>query len=283
MTSPESEHDQAIERLIDALASTDHETVLAHTGDDERAHAEALALLAYAEPEAVPAPSTRDAILRAVSDTPVADRPAPVATLPQPEPTTTAEVIPLASRRPASTGLTWALAAMLVASLAGLAFFAGQVGAHRQTIEDLQARQAFAPDLAGRLTGLEKELELTRQRLDLASSIARQVYPMRTASDDQRGPRGVMFVCGQHQRWLLSVKGLEPAEAGFEYHLWFDTDEGPIDGGVVQVGINQLAERHAMSMPLKTNGFYLTRERADIGATAPSEERVLVSDRAIDI
>ena len=47
-----------------------------------------------------------------------------------------------------------------------------------------------------------------------------------SGNDSARRPEGIVYVCGAHQQWYLSLRGLDPPAEGGEYHLWFMTEDG---------------------------------------------------------
>jgi len=92
----------------------------------------------------------------------------------------------------------------------------------------------------------------------------------------------VVWVCGRHQRWYLNVHGLTPAPAGSVYTLWFMTDDGPINAGVIEVSGQRPGELAAPYMPDGTHSFQVTLETNSNG-TVPGGKPVMVADHFLEI
>ncbi len=201
----------------------------------------------------------------------------------------TAPVVPF--RRPAAARETptfrsaWhsVQTAALAAGLVCLGFLSATVWKQNQQIARLSSQvptsalyqnEAFRADV----------VQTLRDRLDMVTTVARQAYPLRTVSrtDSQQQPAGIVYVCGRHQRWYLSLRGLTPpaegAEGG-EYRLWFMTDDGKVDGGVLEVRSDTSSEMEAQTMPPGTRGFLVTLEKRD----EPESLTVLLGESAINL
>ncbi len=194
------------------------------------------------------------------------------------------------SKRPAASGtpwLSWAMAAMLGFCMLGLGYLAGESRQQEATIAHLQA-DLLEQQVKVEEPGLERlldELSTAQRRLRMVTEVARTAYPLRTvstATDAQSRPDGIMYVCGQHQRWYLNVKGLEPPSPGKEYHLWFMTADGTVDGGILDVEPGVLAIKEANSMPVGTRGFSVTLEEAGVGGE-PEGLMVLLGEQAVSL
>ncbi|RMH23083.1 MAG: hypothetical protein D6696_01775 [Acidobacteria bacterium] len=283
-----NDHDHAIARAIEGLTASDPAApppTLPPRGAGEEADAltreyvEALALLAFSDEPAVPDPAIRRRLMSEVA------RAAPVAeTLPPARADVPpAPVVNLAERAPQPAAVNrWllAMAAMLALAVVGVSFLAGQVSAQRVAIDQLQA----AGGLLSQQTYLLSELLAQKeQNLKMVTVTAKRVYPMRPVANE-RGemPEGRIYVCGRHQQWYLSLSDLPPPPEGKEYHLWFNTDQGPIDGGPINVFAERPAERAAPYMPPGTRSFSITLE-AKGPHNAPEGELILVADRSIQL
>ncbi|MEM8960721.1 MAG: anti-sigma factor [Acidobacteriota bacterium] len=177
----------------------------------------------------------------------------------------------------------WALAmaAALAFAIAGLAYLGGQNAelrvANSRLETELSLVQLGNEASSVQSTGLVQEVQLLRSRLDMIANTARQAYPMNAAAS-AGDARGVIFVCGAHQQWYLNVQGLSPAPDGYEYHLWFVTANGPVDGGALGVGAQSRIELEDMSMPIGTKGFQVTLEDVSTLRAKPAGEIVMVGD-----
>ncbi len=146
------------------------------------------------------------------------------------------------------------------------------------------------------------EMSTLRHRLDMITSVARHAYPLRTVSTSGRPsqahgngpmhgkepmhgkkpgqePEGIVYVCGMHQQWYLSLHGLEPPADGGEYHLWFMTEEGKVDGGVLEVHADTASEMESPTMPAGTRGFLVTLEKPN----EPESLTILLGESPINL
>lgn len=178
-----------------------------------------------------------------------------------------------------------ALAAALAFCLIGLGYLYGQLNAKNAEIAVQAERLREVPELEATVDQLRGQLRATTDRLAMVNTVARQAYPLRRVgtSPPTQGeePFGRVFVCGQHQRWYLTVSGLEPAPRDQDYHLWFMTDEGPVDAGIVEVegGVAGLRD---LNMPEDTNGFSLTLEPREMG-DQPQGRVILIGDSPVKL
>lgn len=244
---------------------------------DVREHLEMLALLAYQAEEVAPSPTVKEALLERIAGRDGARVAEPVQARER-----SADVV----RFPASPSVArfgWvvpALAASLALCLAGLGYFYGQ-------LDGLRAQLAQRDEIVDRA---QAEVADLHERLAMVDTVAQIAYPMRPASAEARpvsgpSPDGRVYVCGQHQRWYLTARHLEPAPAGREYHVWFLTDAGAIDAGAVEVRAGTAALRD-LSMPEGTHGFALTLEESGTGGEGeaidgPHGPTILLGDRPV--
>lgn len=186
----------------------------------------------------------------------------------EPVPQTPAPVLVPASH-PAGRGLL-ALAASLALCLVGLGYLLAQTRFQQTTIAELRSAQASSLEV--------------RHHYDMVRRTARQYYPLYPVSLSPREEPfyGRVWVCGMHQQWLLNIEGLKPAPRGHEYHFWFETEDGKVDGGVVEVTDGE-AQLSASSMPLGTKGFSVTLEAVGSHARKPEGRVLLVAQEAHDI
>lgn len=290
--------DRAIEQALSQAMATGSEPRLLQGGEDVdpaqvREYTELLGLLPYELAPQNPAPNLKQEILNRVrSGSATADSNAESANPLQ------APVSPAAWQQPASVPAprrAWgnlALAAGFAACLLGLGFVGGLAWQQSQEIDQLNQRLATAETAASPLAGpladqvalARQETAVLRDRLEMITVIARQAYPMRPVSHSNSAPPadGIVYVCGQHQRWYLSLQGLEPAGANEEYRLWFMTENGRVDGGVLEVDPDRPTEMDALSMPQGVRGFAVTLE--SVGPRAePESLTILLGENAIKL
>lgn len=179
--------------------------------------------------------------------------------------------VPTYRHRAAGRGLT-AMAAVLALCLVGLGYLLATVRHQETTIAEL-TRALSATDT--RLA----EMTQARRQLDMITRVAQHVYPVRSTlpvAGRERSASGKVFVCGKHQQWYLNIQGLEPPPPGYEYCLWFETEDGKVPGGAVEVH-DGVAELSAGTMPEGTKGFAVTLEEEN---SHPEEPRGAVLLRA---
>ncbi len=276
--------DRAIELAWNQVMATGSEPRLLQGGGEAdaalvREYTELLGLLPYELEAEAPSPPLKERILAQAAGAPAVG--APVAGENSAEPLTT-HVVPL--RRPAPSGRSpWAFAraAALAASLVGVGFLGAVVWQQSRQIEQLSGQLAAASGRQGEAALALEELRAVRSRLDMVTNVARHVYPLRTVShvDAPRQPEGIVYVCGAHQQWYLTLRGLEPPAAGGEYHLWFMTEAGKVDGGRLEVRDDASSEMEALTMPSSTQGFLVTLEQQD----EPEGLAILLGDTPINL
>ena len=178
---------------------------------------------------------------------------------------------------------SYAMAAVLAVSLVGLGYLGALVRQQSQQIDRLNA-QLVASATPEDVTRMQHELATARSRLNMVTTVARKVYPMhRVAHNGSKSrPEGIVYVCGRHQQWYLSLHGLEPPDEGQEYHLWFMTEQGKIDGGALEVRDDTSSEMEALSMPDGTHGFLVTLEATE-PTEGPESLTILLGERAINL
>jgi len=307
------EHDRAIESAVDDLTTADPGGPLAiqpsaSAGTLERSYAELFAQLPFADTPVVPDPACKAALMAHITarvrEVPTVTAQPPLAVIPDLGPRgapsipgtpstnagdTPARPVarPFARRLWAHSAVPLALAATLAVCLVGVAFLAGRVSEQHELIGALEQRVEVSNALAEQQTELMAEqLRHQQKNLEMITEVARQVYPMRGVAGStanaslSENPRGVIWVCGRHQRWYLSVQGLQPAPSGSDYTLWFVTDKGRVNGGVIDVSQQHPAELEAQFMPEGTRSFEVTLETG-APKSVPSGSPVLVADRSI--
>ncbi len=273
----DSQEDLAIEQAWDQVMATGNEPRLLRGGEQAnpgrvREYIELLGLLPYELAAEVPPAYVKEAIMARAASAPAADIPA-------------SAVVPFERPAPANRP-TWrfAQAAVLAASLVGVGFLSATVRQQNQQIAQLK-NQAQASTLDPTdILRTRDEIRTLRNRLDMVTTVARLAYPLHTVqaaspAESARKPQGVVYVCGAHQQWYLSLHGLEPPGGGGEYHLWFMTGEGKVDGGVLDVRSDAPSEMEAQSMPAGTHGFLVTLETPD----EPEGLEILLGESAINL
>lgn len=309
--------ERALERLSSGWIPQD--SAPADSGDVEiREHLEALALFAYdLEPEA-PRPAVKQQLMARIQASAQSSAAGTdnITSMPQRSPVDMtlqhsvaggldyqadaaektlvgagADVVPLRppehrSEPRGSAFVPWSLAAALAFCLIGLGYLYGQVNAKNVVIGMQQERLESAQTLEIELERTRSDLARMQDSLAMVATVAQTAYPLRPATAvpvavGRPAPRGKVFVCGQHQRWYLSLNDLEPAPEGQEYHLWFLTKDGMVDAGKFEVE-NGLAAMRDLNMPDGTQGFEITLEPAGGGGEATGQP-IMIGDRPVSL
>lgn len=257
-----------------------------------REHHELLGLLAYELEPRTPSPAVRQNVLATIAgtiDSEVAREKH------RADETVLAAEERFAARRPALPSaatvrrpryrLAGALAAALALCLVGLGYLAGQLGHQRDVIARLDQELEQRADDRRAVGGLLDQLADSERKLRMITRVARRAYPMQTVQPVSHGPRpnGIIFVCGNHQRWYLNVDGLEPPPAGREYRLWFLTDHGTVPGGLLHVEPGESSELEDQQMPPGTRGFSITLEPEGEAGQEPRGEMVLLGEDSVSL
>ena len=284
--------DLAIEQAWDQVMATDPSRRRRATDEGEprlspgsedaaaglvREYTELLGLLPYELPAETPPARVKQAIMAqigasgidtsgTVAASPVVpfERPAPRRETPAPRPI-----------------WRFAQAAVLAAALLGLGFLSATVRQQDRQIARLSERAGASALDRSKALEARQEIQTLRSRIDMITTVARQAYPLRTVSqvDSMKKPEGIVYVCGLHQQWYLNLRGLEPPADGGEYHLWFMTENGKVDGGVLEVRDDTSSEMEAQTMPPGTHGFLVTLEKRN----EPESLTILLGESAINL
>lgn len=182
----------------------------------------------------------------------------------------------------------YVLAAGLILCLIGLGFLYGQLQAQNDESRASQAR------LEAQLQRAQSESESWRARMQMVTDVARWAYPMRNATvqgathrpdPGEVRPDGIVYVCGQHQQWYLSLSGFDPPPEGKVYHLWFKTEGGLIDAGPIDVSAEGRADLGETSMPKGTQGFMVSLEDSAEGPeiVEPHGQIILKGEKPVEL
>ena len=123
---------------------------------------------------------------------------------------------------------------------------------------------------------LRAEVARLREKLDMVTTPAVEVSPLRPEGNLQPEARGLLFVAADHQHWYLNVEGLQPAAADKVYQLWWMAAAGPVSGGFFVVQPEERAEMSLDTMPAGTTAAVITLENAG-GAPVPTGPVILRS------
>jgi len=265
-----------------------------------RLYTEVLGLLPFELEPIAPAPESRARLLARIQgpEARATAEPAPAA----PAPSRVSREMPAArlsppgrpavatTRRPRRWPL--ALAAVLALAALGLSGWLYQqlsreravVASLRRDVESERARVAAAlaaaRDLrtaAGKGLADRRDLE---EKLALMTSPAVQVSALRPAGRSALQPaaRGILFVAADHQHWVLSLHGLQPAPEGRTYKLWFMAKQGPVSSGDFTARPGEPLELSSQTMPDNTVAAMVTLEQ-DPAASVPTGPEILRSGK----
>lgn len=198
-----------------------------------------------------------------------------------------AEYVPPPRAANSNTPL-YLLAAGLVFCLVGLGYLYGQL--QTQDAQNI-LRQA---ELQSQVQQAREHADSMRARVQMVTDVARTAYPMRQVSSGavrpasrpdpgEVRPDGIVYVCGQHQRWYLSLSGFDPAPEGKVYHLWFKTADGEIDAGPLDLSADGRADVGDLSMPEGTQGFLVSLEDTTDADGEPHGQIILRGDQPVKL
>jgi hypothetical protein len=142
--------------------------------------------------------------------------------------------------------------------------------------QEVQAEKARASLVAEELARARTQLDDVRDKFSLVTSRAVEISPMRPVGEAPLQPeaRGMLFVAADHQHWHLSLEGLQPAESGKVYKLWFIAEGGPIAAGSFTAEPGKPMEMGSDQMPAGTRSAMVTLEE-DPDAAAPAGPEIL--------
>jgi|GEM_PF-5632038 len=292
MSRDENREDHSILQALDKLnqpGQQDPEGQPETSGSDDaltREYIELLALLPHALEPVVPPSALRQEILRAaVREDSATGKVVPL----RPTPSLTAP-----KKHPAPARWIPALAAGLVLCLAGIVLL---------LVLEMRDQQRTIDTLATKLeTRLNQEIEVQRlhnqladfeQRFNMITTVAAGLYPLHppradgaaataVPAMDPTAPRGVMYVCSNHQQWYLHLQNLKPSPEGQAYVLWFVTDQGPVEMDTFQIdGYGQTKQFRRPSMPAGTRGVMLSLQALGKAPDRPTGAVVLQGERSI--
>lgn len=273
MSMDSSREDRTLLETWDRL-SRDGEAAL-EQNEADRESAELFALLPYELEPVVPRREVWERIRAGIAaEAPARSEPNVVRFPNRSEPA--AGAAPASRTAPAGRS-TWAMAAVLAVCLVGVGYLWATVRFQSSAIARLESDLTAAQAVNAEMTRIHDQYAMINR-------VARLYYPLRpmSASLSQDPVIGRVWVCGQHQQWLLNVEGLKPAPPGYEYRFWFETADGKVAAGSVKV-VDGEARLSAPSMPVGTRGFSVTLERKDSEAERPQGEVLLSGEQAQQI
>lgn len=182
--------------------------------------------------------------------------------------------------------LPLAMAAALAFCMVGLGWLAWRTNEQQTTItqltRQLENADRSAAENRSQFETAQSRLETTRRRLEMITTTARRVYALQPVGSEapDAGPHGLIFVCGMHQQWYMSLKNLVPPPPGQQYFLWFlDGDNQPLEGRAIELE-GTTGELDARSMPYGTRAFMVTLEPAG-GSARPEGQMVILGDESV--
>ncbi len=174
-----------------------------------------------------------------------------------------------------------AMAASLAITLLGASVLGQRL--HEQTlqVDRLQANLMEATE-ANKALLLEKEW-LGKHRIQTTAGVADGAIPLHrvgvaSSGNEVREAEAVVFICGPHDHWYLTVREMETAPDGMNYHLWFLTDQGPVHAGGLNV--EHSAQTVHDHLPDDLRGILITLE-TDSAPQRPEGLPVLRGEQTI--
>lgn len=255
-----------------------------------RLYAEVLGLIPYELEPMVPDPAVKQRLVAAVTGEGFqtqapAPRPSPVVPPAQetPVPVPVSREVRAAPRPPVRSRPPRRWPLLLAASLA-LMFAGSSAWLYDQWITEQAKTTQLGQMLEkerrrgqeGPVEELRAEVASLREKLDMVTTPAVEVSPLRPEGDLQPEARGLLFVAADHQHWYLNMEGLQPAGADKVYQLWWMAGETAESGGTFIARPGERIELSSATMPAGTTAAVVTLENAG-GAPTPSGPVVLRS------
>ena len=261
-----------------------------------RLYNEVLGLIPYELEPVAPSPGARDRLMAAIAGDetqPAPVEPAdvaapalapavPVAPIRPPAPPTGEVRVQrpaMVARRRSRWPLTLAASlAVLALGLSGLLYYKWQQD--HETIarlnQELVTERSRAAGAFAQVRKMQSDSLDMRQKLALVTSPTVAVSALRPMGAPPLQPeaRGVLFVAADHQHWYISLKGLQPPEAGKVYKLWFLADQGTVGVSAFPARPGVPIELSSQEMPAGTRAAMITLE-SDPLAPAPTGPEVL--------
>lgn len=263
-----------------------------------RLYNEVLGLIPYELEPVAPSPAAKVRLMAAVAGdetqpapeppravAPAAVPPAPVAP-PRPPAPPAGEVRVQQPPRPAMVARRrsrWPLtlaASLAVLGLALSALLLWNWQQDRETIarlnRELTEERSRAAGAFAQVRKMQSDTLDMRQKMALVTSPTVAVSALRPMGAPPLQPqaRGLLFVAEDHQHWYLSLKGLQPPEAGKVYKLWFVADQGMVGVSAFPARSGVPIELSSQEMPTGTKAAMITLE-SDPLAPAPTGPEVL--------
>lgn len=257
-----------------------------------RLYSEVLGLLPWELEPVAPSPEVKQRLLRSIGHgAPVAVPARPVEALPEPRPPRLPSGPVAVARRPARRWPLALAAAVAVLSLGLSAWLYLGLREQGEAISRLTQELSAARRQAEKAEAMQAQLDRslaeqlkTREQLALVTSPAVEVGAMRPAGEAPHQPkaRGVFFVAADHQHWYLCLEGLEPADQGKAYVLWFVAGGNPIASGAFTAAQKEPIELGDVRMPVGTNQVIVTLED-DPKAQKPAGPPILQAGAMVQI
>jgi len=264
-----------------------------------RLYNEVLGLIPFELEPVAPSPAARARLMARIAgeiagdetqpappEPPRAAAPAPVPVTPPRQPVPPTGEVRVQPQRPAMVGrrrsrwpLTLAASlAVLALGLSSLLYYKWQQD--RETIarlnQELTEERSRAAGAFAQVRKMQSDSLDMRQKMELVTSPTVAVSALRPmgAPPLQPAARGLLFVAADHQHWYLSLKGLQPPEAGKVYKLWFVADQGMVGVSAFPARSGVPIELSSQEMPAGTRAAMITLENDPL-APAPTGPEVL--------
>ena len=185
------------------------------------------------------------------------------------------------SRWPAALAALFALAAIGLGVWA--AMLLSEVGYRDARIRRLEGELAKSAKIGEELQAAKQEIARLESRVTFVTAPSTTVFALRPPeSAPQPLARGHLYLASNRRDFRLEVRGLTPDSESQDYQLWFIVDGIPMNGGVFDARIGEVAALAASTMPSGVTAVAITLEKKG-GVAAPTTPILLIASDAVQI
>ncbi len=281
MSWSDEAHEKALKKALAGLEGETFPTGEAEEDDLISSYLETFAALPLALEAEIPAEEIRQKLLQSIatSTQSVSEQSAQRPSDPAP-----AQIS--AFRAPPRQRPLWpsALAATLTLCVLGLGIYSFNLNQRLQLQEQTLSELGHAimvGHMEAEATPAQGTFGETLKAFPAVATSTSRLFPMHAKRESRL--QGAMLLCAKHQQWYIHLKGLEPAAAGQEYHLWFLTENGPISLGTLDIEAGKPFELTAHRMPKGVQGLLVSLEPRNTHSTRPEGHVVLEGTTSIEV
>jgi len=185
------------------------------------------------------------------------------------------------SRWPAALAALFALAAIGLGVWAAMLY--SEVAYRDAQIRRLEGEVAGSAKVEEELAAAKQAIARLEERVTFVTAPSTTVFALRPPETaPQPLARGHLYLAANRRDFRLEVRGLAPETESQDYQLWFIVDGIPMNGGVFDAELGQVAGLAASTMPQGVTAVAITLEKKG-GVTAPTTPILLIADQTVQI